>query len=455
MVAFGVALSSLLSVAAGCASIAAALVVLVMGRSGVMSVRGIFSLTWFVFFPVRLISISVDRDSVRYYQSVRGASHRDLIWIWLLTTAAFVAFVVGAVLIERWRPPVPRVDEEAFSYSDFLALCIIGTFLYAALDLGGIASGILGTVATISLFGIAGASYCEIKRLTTHRYLSAIFVVINSGLGYRAGFKEALLLPIAAWIVGRFVGGQRLRARYVVLAVLTVCIGFAAIQGLRVGRVASESDTNPISATLRGLTKYSLTDGERHSYQGVEIVGNVANGILFRLKGVDYLMEIMDAVPDRVSYQYGRSLWQPALSVVPGSSDLFSLDPDYRQLSLGRFVTTRLIFESSQTDNRSSQSMTFPGDLYLNFGSVGIILGMGLLGVAFGAFDVLFRVSGPMTTGILVMAGLPLVAVERNLAYVIVTSVIALGVIAVTVVVIPRGRALVTRGRERAARRSA
>jgi hypothetical protein len=178
-----------------------------------------------------------------------------------------------------------------------------------------------------------------------------------------------------------------------------------------------------------GLTGYDLAYGTPADYHGLGIAANAANGVLYRLKGADFYITIADKVPSLVPYQDGRSLWQPALSVLPGAKQFLDLEPQYKQLSLGRYIDQVLISENP-TQDLSSQSTTVPGDLYLNFGVPGVMVGMLVLGVLYGMFDRRFVIRGPLSAGILAFAGLPLIQIDGNVAYVLVTCGLRLGIAA-------------------------
>jgi hypothetical protein len=199
-----------------------------------------------------------------------------------------------------------------------------------------------------------------------------------------------------------------------------MAVAFAIIQGERDATLTGQSVPNPISALQLGLGSYDLAYGVRADYHGIGIVGNVVNGVLYRLKGADYYIAITDKVPSVVPYQDGRSLWQPALSILPGAKQFLDLEPQYKQLSLGRY-TDQVFVSESPTQDLSSQSTTEPGDLYLNFGIPGVVVGMLILGALYGMFDQAFSITGPISAGVVAFAGLPLVGLDGNVAFVLVT----------------------------------
>ena len=139
----------------------------------------------------------------------------------------------------------------------------------------------------------------------------------------------------------------------------------------------------------------------------------------------DYYVAISDKVPSTIPYQDGATLWQPALSILPGAKQVLS--PPFNQLSLGRYIDQAIVSEDPSQDP-SSQSTTPPGDLYLNFGLAGVIVGMLILGLLYGLFDQAFTIRGPVSAALVAYAGLPLVLLDGNLAYMLVTCMVRLGI---------------------------
>ena len=285
-------------------------------------------------------------------------------------------------------------------------------------------SGVLGNIGGLSLFGIAGTSYLEKQSRPVQgtRSTSLLLMATAVTVGYFSGEKQAALTPIAAWIIGRAGGGGILRVRYLVAGLLLIAIVFATIQGGRDAEQAGNTVRNPVTAFRVGLTRYNLAVGDPQVSRGPSaILSNVANGVLYRLKGADYLIAIAAKAPAGVPYQNGASLWQPAMSVVHGAQSLVTLAPQYRQLSMGRYIDQTFVSDNPQGDT-SSQSTTIPGDLYLNFGPIGIALGMLILGALYAAFDRRYSRRSPVGTAVFCFAGLSLISLDSNIDYILVTA---------------------------------
>jgi len=391
-----------------------------------LSIASVFATLWIVYFPLRLLVITFGEPSPFYFLSVRTASPEQLISVWEVTTAAFLAFLIGQLFANKTVHLKGSVDNVHMTDRHLFVVGVGAVAVTATLTFFQASSGILGNIGQLVLFAIAGTSYLEAK--TQRRsYASLTLVAVAASFGYLNGFKELMLLPVAAWVIGRAGAGNRLRLRYVVIVAVATAVAFAIIQGERDAANTGQLVTSPISALQLGLTSYDLAYGTPADYHGLGIAANAANGVLYRLKGADYYIVIADKVPSVVPYQDGRSLWQPALSVLPGAKQLLGLEPPYRQLSLGRYIDQAFISENP-TQDLSSQSTTVPGDLYLNFGVPGVLVGMMVLGALYGMFDGGFVIKGPLSAGILAFAGLPLIQLDANIAYILVTCGLRLGI---------------------------
>lgn len=393
-----------------------------------LSVASLFAVLWIIYFPLRLLVITFGEPSPFYFPSVRAASPEQLVSVWEVTTAAFLLFLIGQLFTYNAVHIEHSVDNVHVTHRLLFVVGVVAVGVTATLTFLHLSSGILGNIGQVVLFAISGTSYLEAKA-ERRSYTSLLLVLVAFAFGYLNGFKELMLLPVAAWVIGRAGAGNRLRVSYVLIVAVATAVVFAIIQGERDATLTGQSVSSPISALQLGLGSYDLAYGTPTDYHGLGIAGNAANGVLYRLKGADFYITIADKVPSLVPYQDGRSLWQPALSVLPGAKQFLDLEPQYKQLSLGRYIDQVLISENP-TQDLSSQSTTVPGDFFLNFGVPGVIVGLLVLGVLYGMFDRRFVVKGPVSAGILAFAGLPLIQLDANVAYILVTCGLRLGICA-------------------------
>ena len=395
-------------------------------RSRLLSISSVFAALWIIYFPLRLLVITFGGPLPYYFPSVKAASSDQLILVCEVTTAVFLLFLIGRLFANRILHLKGTVDDVHMMYRQLFIVGVAGVSITATLSTFHLSSGILSNVGDVSLFAIAGASYMEATAgRKSYASPSLLLVAVASAFGYLNGFKLLMLMPVAAWLIGRAGAGDQLRLRYIVVVAAATTVAFGIIQGERDTTLAGRPAPNPIAALKSGLTSYDLASGVPADYQGVGIVGNVANGVLYRLKGADYYIVITDRVPSSVPYQHGRSLWEPALSILPGAKQFLDLEPQYKQLSLMGYADQIFFL---QTLHPVAESMTEPGDLYLNFGIAGVMVGMLILGMLYGMFDRAFMIKGPVSAGVVAFAGLPLIEVDPNIAYILVTCGLRLGI---------------------------
>lgn len=398
-----------------------------------LSLSTVFAGLWIIYFPLRLTVITWGGPSPYDFPAVANASTQQLVWLWLVLTGGFGCFTIGHFLLSQKKTTSFALNDLPITQGRYLGIGVLGLVVASALLVLHASSGILGNVGELSLFGIAGASYEEARSRSTRLIRGSVPLMLASVvLGYMAGFKQLALMPIIAWVVGRIAGGGRIRIRYVVVVFLAITLAFAVIQGERDSAASGKPTANPMQAAFTGLTQYNLAYGVRSNYQGLDLLYNAVGAILYRMKGVDYFLTIADRVPSSIPFQHGMSIWQPTVSTIPGYQYFVSLEPQYSQLSLGRYVDQQFVSQAPSTDP-SSQSMTYPGDLYLNFGLSGLFIGMLFLGVIFAWFDLIVSLDKAIGAAVFSFVGLPLIGIESNIAYSFVTSALRLLIAAVLV----------------------
>ena len=194
------------------------------------------------------------------------------------------------------------------------------------------------------------------------------------------------------------------------------------VQGNRVA--FDEGESVPIyMGAIGAFTDYDLEAGVRADPDrglGTAVVDTM-QGMSRRFGGVTSIIVVYERVPGDVEFLGGKSIWQPAASSVPVLPSY--VDLDFKALSLGRYFTTTFIADD-QEDNASSQAITMVGDLYINFGNVGVVIGMIAWGLAIGRLDKLVGPSTATRVGALVYLGHILIGLERNVAYLLVNGAI-------------------------------
>jgi hypothetical protein len=390
-----------------------------------LCISNLFGIAWFVYFPVRLIIIQNDRHEISLHPFVATVSDNELAVIWLLTVLGFAAFVCGVVAVQWRRSPRPTKSVPNMTRGGFLLIAVIGLMVTWLTSLGGVESGILGNAASVYLLGLGGAAFLDARE---RRRSLVVPLLVGAAviLGVLTGFKATAMLPVIAWALGATLGGLKLSVVRVLAGVVLALTAFTVVQGQRIASSHGD-DTGIISATRAGLFDNNLVTGAREQQEDIGAAfTNLFSGVLNRAAGADSLIVIRAKTPSTIDYQDGNTLWQPAASIVPGASGLLKLE--FTQLSTGRYFSTE--FQSLRpADDPSSQAITMPGDFYLNFGALGVALGMLGIGLLAGFIDRRFPPTSAFGAGVLAYVGTALVSVESNVAFAVVTVGIRLGVV--------------------------
>ncbi len=392
------------------------------GSAKLLCVPNLFGVLWVVWFPLRLLIVQADRQNVALHPLVRAASDDELVVVWLLALLGFICFSLGVGAVRRaslrhaTSPSAP-----ALRRSIYLLIAIVGLGVSWVQTLAHVRSGILGEVGSVFLLGIAGAAFLDVH----DRHFSwTIRALVGAGvlLGIATSFKSTAVAPLIAWSLGSVLGGLRISRLRFLFALLVGLCAFAGVQGQRL-----TGGSNPFANARSALFDYDLRTGlpARQADAGAAFT-NLLRGVANRTAGADALVVVRAKTPSMTPFQRGKTLWEPAASVLPGVRAL--LDENLNQLSLGRYFSTQF-WSVDPANDPSSQAITLPGDLYLNFGTVGVAAGMLAIGLLCGGFERRFPSYTALGAGVLAYAGMPLAMVESNVAYSLVTAAMRLAIV--------------------------
>lgn len=403
--------------------------VLIRGADQRLCLTSLFVFIWNLMFTVRLLQISFGPSPATDHPIVISASDSAISRVWLMTTLAFAAFALGVSLAKRLVPR-GRLKEVVLSRPRVVLLFIVFLGSYFILALTSSNSGLLVNIAELYLFAIAFAAHQSASRGKPFG-IELLAVVISCLAAILIGFKEVAVLPVIAWTIGHFSAGRRLVTLATVGVSLVGLLFYIGIQSQRVATLFGER-TDFVGATMQGLTDYDYPTGLRRDKTGFEIPLNALAAVTSRARGADSLLVLHERVPDSVGFTDGRTLWQPVISSVPGLSRLVT--PEYSQLSLGRYFN-QTFWSLRPAQDVSSQPLTVPGDFFLNFGAGGMVVGLAVVGFLFALIDRRCPVRSATSAGLFAYAAIPLLSIERNVAYLLVTGLVrySLGLILITV----------------------
>jgi hypothetical protein len=392
-----------------------------------LCVANVFGILWAIWFPLRLLVIQADRRGIALHPVVRSASDGELVVVWMLSLLGFAAFVLGVQVARRHGSASARFVPD-LRRNAYIVIAVAGLVASWALVLMHVHSGVTAEAGNIFLLGIAGAAFVDAR---DRRWSWVVPVLVGAGalIGTVTWFKSTAMAPIIAWAFGSILGGVRMSRLRMLVAVVVALGAFATVQGERL-----TGGSNLVAAAHAALFDYDLKTGlpAQQPNPGAA-ANNLLGGVVNRTAGADALMVLRAKTPSVIPFQRGKLLWEPAASAIPGAGSALGLEVN--QLSLGGYFATRF-WSVNPNEDHSSQAITVPGDLYLNFGGIGVALGMLAFGLLVGCVDRAFASTTAFGAGVLAYVGIHLFSVESNVAYVLVTSAIRLGVVFVLLLIV-------------------
>jgi len=237
------------------------------------------------------------------------------------------------------------------------------------------------------------------------------------------GAKEYAVLPVVAWSVGHFAARRQFVTWGLVAVGLLGIFFYIGVQSQRVAVALGDRRQDFVGATAYGLHEYDYPTGLRRHKTGLQIPLNALAGITSRIRGADSLFVMHARVPQSVDFQQGRTIWQPAVSILPAAK---VLGLEFTELSLGRYFNQNF-WSLRPGSDPSAQAPTVPGDLYLNFGTWGVAVGLVTLGFVYAAIDRRAPISSATSAGLFAFAAIQMLSIDRNVAYLLVTGAIRYG----------------------------
>jgi predicted phage tail protein len=236
-------------------------------------------------------------------------------------------------------------------------------------------SGVLGIVANATIYGISLLTLIYLR----HRSRLALLMLCAAipptmFFNFFTGSKGRFFAPLAMVALTYVATRRQIRVRWVIVGIVALALLYPAAEFYR--QVVLEENTltaitmlkNP-EAALRRVSAYTSTfDFGEYLASGVQMTTG-------RFAGVGITSIILRDTPERVPYQGGWTIGYIFLSYVPRI--LWPGNPD---MSIGQWVTDHYMGGPSI---RSNTGPSWVGELYFNFGYLGIVVGMLVLGVYF------------------------------------------------------------------------
>ncbi len=274
--------------------------------------------------------------------------------------------------------PTPKRDwPPIWCFGMALTMIPLGWTLFLSGQFGLIparaGSGILGSFASSFYFGIA------LLMLIWMRYSSRTAVVLmiilvppTMLISFFSGSKQLFLAPLIMVAFTYMMETRKIKASWLFAGVLLIITIYPMAMfyrqvmrsgtGFNIARFLSDP-----AGAIRIVSQNTATaDWGEYFELGVQATGNRFNSL-----GVTAV--IMRDTPDRVPYQHGWSIGNVFIAYVPRA-----LWPGKPDVSLGQWITTNY---GPGLHIQSHTAPSWVGEFYLNFGYIGIVVGMMCMGV--------------------------------------------------------------------------
>lgn len=420
------------AVAAAMIPIAAALA---RGRIDPFEVGVAVALAYLLLFPLRAAVVLLGWDTGATYGTATASDPviRDaLVAVALGLVGGGIAYVVplGARLGARVRIPSTRTAEQP-SVAVAAGLFVVGAAAQSLVlaasrnpDLpliGGRGSGLVSSASVLMLVGICLLTRrAALSRARADVVWVAFAVLAGAVVGVIGQFKEVVLLSLLAPLVmAHFSSEHGIRLRWLlVAAALGVFVVFPLVTTWR--HVSTSVGTsNPVVVAAKVPARYfnhDLRSGAERPFNPVDAVTEPLVVTSRRLYGFDSMTLAVRYTPSQIPHRLGATLEGLWVGAVPRL-----LWPEKPTIGIGYWFAVHY-WGTPPGVTEVPQTVTHPGELYIDFGLVGVIVGMALLGLWYRFAYTALRPAESGTAALLyTVVLLTVVSVDRDLPLVYVT----------------------------------
>jgi hypothetical protein len=257
----------------------------------------------------------------------------------------------------------------------FIMIVLLLNLSGNAISLTFITGGLQKILVLLNLIGIMFfARLWVVEKDNTYRNYAVILMVTQTVIAlFTSYLRSDLMTPTVSFFGGYFIGKGSIKYifsyRIIPLAVMVILfsIFFNTLSGSRSHFISAFSKENEVD---QGYTYQSVKDDDR-------------GGALDRSSNIAQLTNIVHLVERNGTYN-GRASFPLLAALIPRF-----LWPDKPQIQLGAWFAVEIgaaTINPATGRANNSVNMTIPGELYLDFGWIGVILGGILFGGLLGAF---------------------------------------------------------------------
>lgn len=242
----------------------------------------------------------------------------------------------------------------------------------------------------------------SLKRTVVMKVLWYGTIAVAVAEGASTAFLEAVFAPIGIMFVCEWIFFRKFRK----LLIVMIALGFLFLNPVK-GEVrdqywygaASYGDSSRVEKALYWVTAAIVywTDVLQGTFRG----GEAATQLISRANLIDLLAHIYEQTPDNIPYLYGQSYSYFAYALIPRV-----VWPEKPEATANRLLAVNYEITTREGAEQSTFGVSLIGEGYANFGVLGVVSVMAVLGLILLAMMRLFgsSVCGPGGTAIFLTA---------------------------------------------------
>jgi hypothetical protein len=284
----------------------------------------------------------------------------------------------------------------------------------------GNALGLVSTLTDVAVVLYAIYYYSRRKAgVTAGRAAFGAMVAIQLMTGLMTGYREPVVVSLMAVLFARHYVWRGLRMREVAIGVVLVVFVITPVSRAYRNLVWGKgTGTLPALTMLPGAVASEAGEQYRSGTSLLDYAAKSMANISSRFHGADSMIACMATVPRYVEFQDGKTLYLLPISVLVPRA----LWPEKPKIGLGTFFREKIWRGPEEESGSGGQiAITQVGELYINFGLWGVIVGMMVLGVihrcAYECWRENFREGNYNALLFYFAALICFLGVERNLAF--------------------------------------
>jgi hypothetical protein len=425
-------------------------------RAPVLEIGVAVAVVYFVLFPLRAGVVLANLDfatNSRVVEAPEGTQRLALLVALVGILAGGIAYVSPIGAWVGARVTLPRADicerPPLVAAGTVFAVGLLAEgvvladthFGFAHQLLAGRASGLISAATALLILGLAlltrGAAVSRDRRLL---YVLGAAMLLGILLSVAGGFKEpAFISVVTPAIVWSFAPGRRLPGRGVALIGLALLAIFLLVTLWRHAsdRIESAQPTRVIAELPDETLHHDWVVGGPRQFRPWHPLTDVPVIVTHRLYGFDSMVLAVRYTPDSVPHQEGATLQNLAAGLIPRI-----LWPEKPTIGIGYWFA-EAYWGTPPRVKQVPQSVPHPVELWINFGWIGVIVGLAILGIwyrfAYSALRPLESGTGAVLYAIVLVTVIP---VDRDLPLVYVTLVQRLAAAGILIAAIEGGRRL-------------